>query len=211
MENFLDTNIIFHYSNYTDNSSIIVERSHYFIKEKSGNFILCFAGLRELDEIVQRRRRLHKAILEKIKDPNFSFEESPLISFRDIRNAKKLYEKFKNRYTKDVKKILDKQRTTSEIKIKKFLQYQLDEKVIPIEKINIQLVSKIHDIISNHADCKILASALQLQKERKLFLFVTADKDFNENGYSYLREHFEINHSNEKWKFPELKNLLSNG
>jgi len=53
-DNFLDTNIIFHYSNYTDMSSEVIKKCYFFVKNKSGNFILCWAVLKELDEIVKK-------------------------------------------------------------------------------------------------------------------------------------------------------------
>lgn len=206
---FLDTNIIFHYSNYTNFSSNLTEKCYLFVKNKKGEFILCWAVLEELNKIIIKRNRMHKAVVEKVKNIEYSFENNPLISFRDIPNAKKLYEKFKNLNLKDVKKILESQRRSSELKIEKFLQFQVDGKVIPLNQINNELVNRIHDIIPNHADCKILASALQLQSKRDIFLFVTADgNDFDPNGYKYLEEDFKINYPEEGYKFPELFNLM---
>ncbi len=209
MKNFLDTNIIFHYSNYTNLSSSLIEKCYLFIKNKKTSFILCYAVLFELQTIIRDRNRLHKAVLEKIKDSSYLFEDNPLVSFRNVGNAKKLYEKFKNYNLNEVKKIFENQRTSSEIKISKLLQFNIDEKVIPLIQINNDLVNKIHDYINNYADCKILASALQSQKDKELFLFVTADgKDLDPNRYAFLKEQFEINYSKEKWKFPELLNLM---
>ncbi|HKL24278.1 MAG TPA: hypothetical protein VJ912_03010 [Candidatus Nanoarchaeia archaeon] len=208
MENFLDTNIIFHYSNYTKSSSNIIEKCYLFITNKKGSFILCYAVLSELKSIIRDRSRLFKAVIEKIKNPDYSLENSKLVPPRKTGEARKLYRKFKDQPVEKVRHILDNQRKKSEIRIEKFLQTQVDEKVIPIEQINNDLVKKIHEIISNHADCKIMASALQLQKERPVFLFVTADNDFDPNGYKYLKEHFEINYPKEKCKFPELLNLI---
>ena len=210
-DNFLDTNIIFHYSNYTDASSKIIKKCYLFIINKSGNFILCGAVLKELNEIIIKRARVHKAIIEKIKNKEYSFEKNILISNRDIPFAKQIYEKFKTKSLKDAEEIFNTDRRVSELKIEKFLQVSIDEKVISLNQINEELVNKIYDIISNHADSKILASAIQLQsqKARKLFFFVTADKkDLNPNGYEYLKEHFEINYSKENYKFPELLNLM---
>lgn len=208
-DNFLDTNIIFHYSNYTALSSEVIKKCYLFIKNNSGNFILCWAVLKELDEIIKKRVRLHKAVVEKIKDHSYSFENSTLVSFRDISYAKKLYERFKDTPKSKVENIFNIERNTSELRIQKFLQFNVDKKVIPINQINTDLVNKIHEIIPNHADCKILASAIQFRGTRAIFLFVTADgKDLDPNGYEYLKEHFEINYSKEEWKFPELLNLM---
>ncbi len=209
MESFLDTNIIFHYSNYTKFSSSIIEKCYVFITNKKTSFILCYAGLSELKKIIRDRSRLYKAVIEKVKNPNYSLEDSELISVRKTREAKKLYRKFKDQPVEKVRKILDNQRKKSELRIEKFIQFKIDEKVIPLEKIDNYLVNKIHDYINNHADCKILTSALQLQKERDLFLFVTADNDFAHNEYDFLKEQFDINYAKGNWKFPKLRNLLS--
>jgi len=208
-DSFLDTNIIFHYSNYTNLSSKIIKECYFFIKNKSGNFILCWTILKELNEIIKKRARLHRAIIEKIKDSSYSFEDSSLVSSRDVSYAKKLYVRLKDTPESKVEYIFNIERNTSELRIQKFLQFNVDERVIPINQIDGNLVSKIHEIISNHADCKILASAIQLQDTREIFLFVTADsKDLDPNGYKYLKEHLKINCPNEKYKFPELLNLM---
>ncbi|MBU2576336.1 MAG: hypothetical protein KKF50_01305 [Nanoarchaeota archaeon] len=208
-DNFLDTNIIFHYSNYTDTASKIIEKCYFFVKNKSGRFILCWAVLKELEEITKKRARFHKAIIEKIKDTTYSIEDSPLISFRDIPFAKQIYEKYKNKSKEEIEKLFQIERNSSELKIKKFIQFSIDERGISLNQIDGELINKIHNIIPNHADCKILASALQLQKDRELFLFVTADgKDLDPNGYEFLKGQFEINYSKENWKFPELLNLV---
>ena len=188
-DNFLDTNVIFHYSNYNDSSSNLLRKCYFFIINKLGNFILCEAVLKELNEIIKKRARVHKAVIEKIKNSKYSFEESSLLSKRDVPFVKQIYEKYKNKSEEEVERLLQIDRRYSELKIEKFLQINVDEKVVPLNQIKGDLVNKIHDIIPNHADSKILASAIQLQSQegKKLFLFVTADgKDLNPNGYEYL-------------------------
>ncbi|MCD4666759.1 hypothetical protein K8R47_03040 [archaeon] len=207
-DSFLDTNVIFHYSNYIEKvSKNILKRCYLFIQNKKGEFILCGAVLSELSRIIKKRVNIHKAVIGKIKDSNSLLEE--FLSPRDVPYAKQLYEQFKNEDVKKVSLYFADQRHLSEIKIDKFLKTKVDEKVIPLGQIDNSLVNKINEIISNHADCKILASAIQFQNTRAIFLFVTADgKDLDPNDYKYLQEHFEINYSNEKCKFPELLNLM---
>ncbi len=206
--NFLDTNVIINYSNYNEgNSKDIIKKCYRFIKNKDGNFILCGAVIEELAGYIIKRANIHKAVINKLEDENFSFES--LIPSKDIPFAIKLYELVKAKGLKKASLELAKERDSSEITIQRFIKISADEKVIPVELIENDLVNKIQDIIPNHADCKILASALQLQKNRDPFFFVTADgKDLDPNGYDYLREHFEINYAKENYKFPELKNLL---
>ncbi len=208
MEQFLDSCVIIHYSNYLDeNSKKIIKKCFDFVESKKDKFILCYFALQEIYNFKKRRIKVHKEVIRKLQNPQYDFGKE--LDFRSISFAKQLYAAHKGKDIVKVSEYLKEQRRTSDYKIEQFLIKILDERAIPIQKIDSQLVNKINDIISNHADCKILASALQLQKERELFLFVTADDDFNENGYNYLVEHFEINHSNDGWKFPDLKNLLS--
>jgi hypothetical protein len=208
-DNFLDTNVIFNYSNYHEQSGDIVKKCYFYICNKPGKFLICGAVLEELSEIIKVRARIHSVVIKKIEDPDYSFENNSSITFRDIPFAKKLYEKFKNNNVEEVANNFRLERRLSEIAIQKFLETSIGEKVIPIEQIQTELVNKIHNVVSNHADCKILASALQLQKNREIFLFVTADgKDLSPNHYSFLRDQFDIDYPKENWIFPELFNLM---
>jgi len=208
-DSFLDTNVIFNYSNYDEQSKEIVKKCYLYICNKKEKFVICGAVLEELQEIAIKRARIHKVVIDKIVKQDNSFEENSLISKRDIPFAKQLYEKLKNKDKKKISIELAKERDLSDVAVQRFLSIMIDEKVIPIEQIQTELVNKLHDVLSNHADCKILASALQLQKERDIFLFVTADgRDLNPNNYEFIKEQFKINYSKEKYKFPELLNLM---
>ncbi len=94
--------------------------------------------------------------------------------------------------------------TILEIRIDQFLKFKVDEKVILIDEIRNDLVSILHDLVDNYSDCRILASAIQEQEKRAIFLFVTKDREhFNPNAYDFIKEDPRF----EKYKFPELKNL----
>ena len=168
MENFLDSCVVIHYSNYLGEGSVRLLRKCYeFIDRKEGIFILCYAALEEVLNFRLRRKKIHKEVLEKIKNGDHQFSKS--LDFRSISTAKKLYVEFKDKNLNEVELHFRKQRENSNLKIEQFLLTKLDEKVISLDQIQQDLINKIHDIISNHADCKILASALQLQKSRKTF------------------------------------------
>lgn len=212
-DSFLDTNVIFSYSNYNEQLKEefedIIKKCYLYICGKKGRFIVCCAVLEELQETIKKRARIHKAVVNKIQNREYSFENNLLVSKRDIPFVKKLYEQFKNNEVEKVAIFFRLERRLSEIAIQKFLETNVDEKVIPLEQIQTELVNKIHDVISNHADCKILASALQLQKGREIFLFVTADgKDLAPNHYDFLKDQFKIDYPKEKYIFPELLNLM---
>ncbi|MFH1711214.1 MAG: PIN domain-containing protein [Nanoarchaeota archaeon] len=209
-ESFIDTNVIVHYANYQEDKSIdILKRCYSYVINKQGKFIICYMVIKELYTVMSQLSIIHKEVLMKVKDNNHSMKDNKNLSEKDLAFAEKVYSSYNHTEVKKLNEILSSEREIFEISIERFLKTQVDEKVIPIEQIQTELVNKIHDIIPNHADCKILASALQLQKIREPFLFVTADgKDLAPNHYDFLKEHFRINYSREGYLFPEMLNLM---
>ena len=209
-DSFIDTNVIVHYAHYKEDKSIeIVNRCYSYITNKSGKFIICYAVLNELYNVIKKLSIIHREVLAKVENSNHSFEKNKSLSERDISSMEKLYLTHKQMDLKKLSKIFASEREVFEIKIEQFLKYQLDEKVIPIENIKVELANKIREIIPNYADCKILASAFQLQEEREIFLLVTADGDhLDPNSYDYLKEHIQLSDLKKKPKFPELVNLM---
>lgn len=212
-DKFLDTNLIFSYSNYheqfKDDLPSIVAKCYKFISNKQGRFVVCYAVLEELQEIIIKRARIHKSILDKMQNSSIQFEDNLFLTKRDLPHIKKLYERFKGSKVEVAANYFKLERRLSELVIQKFLETMIDERVVPVEQIENALVNKIHDILTNHADCKIVASALQIQKSRDLFLFVTADgKDMTPNMYDFLKQHFETNYRKEGYLFPEMLNLM---
>jgi predicted nucleic acid-binding protein len=210
-DSFLDTNVIIHFANYQDNTGEeIVAKCYFYIVHKQGKFIVCYAVIKELFNVISKLGLIHKEVLKKIEEEDYSFKTKGALSKKDILFAEKLYFLNREKNKEEIKETFSSQRDIFEIEIEKFLKTNVDEKVIPIEQIDNKLVSKIYGIIPNHADSRILASALQLQeKKEKIFLFVTADaKDLDPNGYKFLKEQFEIDFPKEKYRFPELLNLM---
>ena len=207
---FFDANLVINYADFGKNTkNELMRRCYEYLSNKHGRFILCHAVMRELLNVRQKRAVMHKEILRKIEDSNCVLENSRYLSKRDIPFAKKLYEYYKSKNKEEVSKQLTEDRKIFDIKIEQFIKTKIDEKVIPMEQIKNELISAIHEIINNYADCQILASALQYQKDKEIFLFVTADgKDFSPNSYEYLKEYFDINYSKNNYKFPELLNLM---
>jgi hypothetical protein len=204
-DSFLDTNIIINYVNFDKRfSKEITMRCYNYVINKAGKFILCGAVINELFKVTDKRSRIHKAVLMMIDNENYELKK--LLSSKEIPFAKKLYAQFKETSREKLSQEFAKERKIFEIKIDSFLKFNVDEKVIPINEIDTKLVNAIYNIISNHADCKILASALQLKKERKNdFYLVTADaKDLAPNSYDFLKE----DHKLKEYEFPTLKNLI---
>ena len=209
-DSFLDANVIINYANYqTDKSKEIVNKCHLYISNKQNKFIICYAVIRELFNIITKLTIIHIEVLKKVENISYDLNKSKYLPVRYMPIAEKLYLAHKEVNENKLKELFASERDIFEIEIEKFLKNKVDVKVIPVEEIKVDLVSAIREIIENYADCQILASALQYQKDKDLFLLVTADKkDFSPNSYEYLKEHFNLNYSKENYKFPELLNLM---
>ncbi|KKP30789.1 MAG: hypothetical protein UR15_C0001G0034 [Parcubacteria group bacterium GW2011_GWA2_31_28] len=209
-DSFLDTNVIVNFINYQKGKSDeITTKCYLHIRNKTGKFIICYAVMRELSNIMTKLSIIHKEVLHKVEDESYSLKESKALSKKDVPFAEKLYVAYKNEPIDKIGQIFSSERDLFEIEIERFLKNNIDLRVIPLEQIKSELVNAIRDIIDNYADCQIVASALQHQNEQdEIFLFVTADKkDLSPNGYEYLKEYGTL----KNYKFPELCNLAVSG
>ena len=205
-DSFLDTNVIINYANYQkDKSREIITKCYQYLSNKQGRFIICYAVIRELENIISKLTVIHREVLKKIEKDTYHLGQSMLLSNRDLPIAEKLYLAHKETNEKKLKEIFSSERDIFEIEIERFLKNKIDIKVIGIDEIKVELVNALRDFIDNYADCKVLASALQYQKDKELFLFVTADKkDLNPNSYEYVQDCGIL----KEYKFPELLNLM---
>lgn len=204
MDNFLDTCVIINYSLYNGEKGII-GKCYEFIT-KLGNCILCYYVADELNRFIMKRAVIYKEVLSKIRNPLHNIgelKESSILSKPELAYASKLYEKFKSNSFEIVNKILLEEKTQIELRIDIFKK-KIKEYLIKKEEISQQLVNILHEFIEKYADCLVLASAIQAQENRDIFLFVTADNHFDPNGYNFIKSEPRL----KKYKFPELKNLL---
>lgn len=208
-DSFFDANIIINFAKYQEGArGEIILRCYSCVSNKKGRFIVCYAVVRELYNQISNLAQIHKQILKKIEDEGYPLAEKGNLSKKNLLIAEKLYLLNKEKDKEEVKKNFAEQRNIFELEIERFLKLNIDEKVIPLEEIDSNLTNRVFDIIPNYADSRIIASALQYQKNRPVFLFVTADeKHINSNNYSFLREQFKITPLKEEYEFPELVNL----
>ena len=208
-DSFFDACVILGFGLYTEKINNLINKKCYeFIMAKSSKYIICHAVIRELNNFIEARKIIIYEVIKKIKDFDYEIGTSETsiknLSKNEINKAKQLYEKLKDRKVEQVSEMLISELTTLEIRIDQFLKFKVDEKVILIKDIRSGLASMFHDLVDNYSDCRILASAIQEQEKRAIFLFVTKDKEhFNPNAYEFIKEDPRF----EGYKFPELKNL----
>ena len=206
MDSFFDTNIVINYSSYNSNSKkSILLKCYEYVQKTKGNFYICFRVYREIKDVRKKLAKIQLEVLKKLKDKNYEFDlNSGILNKKDYAKLKQLYLLKANKPYMKVLEEFEETKNLLNLRINIFLEKKLKETVIPEEKIDKKLVSDLHNFINNRTDCEILASAIEFQKNRETFFFVTADEDFAPNDYDYI-----VNDQIFKdKKFPKLKNLL---
>lgn len=192
MENFLDTCIIL--SNFNE-KSIFNEVSKKFIL-KNQNIVLCFyQKQKEIPYLIWRLKLKSKII-----------KTMALFSSKDIQGIKKLTKEDKIQIRKilanyelgivNIKDIfaLQEQTYIMERKINNFLKTKVKRFVIPLDKINENLVSSLFVLNNNKADSRIIASGIEEHQENDLILITTDKNDWKQE---YLKQACK-NHSYKK-------------
>ena len=146
-DNFLDTNIIINYINYSEKSNNLVKNSHDYVLNSKGEIIVCEMVIKELNKIRERKSLIRKVVLELLKNENYDL--SLVLSKKDIPFAKKLYARFRNYEIKKVSEIFIEEESVFAIEIDKFIETKVNKRVIPLSNIDNELVIILHDLITN--------------------------------------------------------------
>lgn len=206
---FFDTCVIINYASFNGKRGI-TEKCYNYIKNKKANFILCEYVSEEIKRRIKKRKIIYREVLNKILNSDYDFEKSVYfkdLSERDKIYVKKLYEIYKKRTQsiEKLKKLFFNEQWKFEVRIDRFFKFRVDFILIPKDEIDKKLVSILYDFISEYADCRVLASALQVQQKRPVFFFVTTDREhFDSNTYDFVKTDPRL----EKYKFPILRNLI---
>lgn len=205
MDFFFDTCVIIKYASYDPNAqNLLNSKCFEYIRNKKGKYILCYYVLDELRNNIKKRALIYRVALKKIFNPNYLMGDFGVLSRQDVAFANKLFESYKSKDIEKVSEIFFEEKNNFQRKIDNFIKILSNEKVIPIEMIDKEIVSVLKSFIEKHSDCLVLASAIQEQQKRETFSFVTCDDHFNPNNYEFINEDPKLG----KCKFPELKNLL---
>ena len=212
MNSFFDTSVIIKYGSFDKNSKDEFSLKCFnYILSKEGKFLLAYYVEDEIKNRIKKRRIIFQEALNKIKNPSYEIEKTK--NYNELRASdkaylKKLYEKLKDKNIIDAKRNLSEEQINFEIRIDQFLKVLVDERIIKINEIKQELVKVLNNFVDDYADCKVLASAIQAQEKRDIFLFISCDDHFNPNTYKFVKDQFEIDYPKDNYKFPTLKNLL---
>jgi len=206
MDSFLDSTIIIKYLEYDYIKEHLRKKCFDYIKSSNGKILISFIIKEELRRAILKRKEIYDYVLKKMNDSSYELDYVKTISLNkeDSIFAKNLYLKLKEKDAIKLKKDFDSEIGFLNVSLSIFLKNKVNE--IAIEKADLDsfLLNVVHEFINDFADCRVLSSAIQMQKNREGFIFVTADKHFSPNDYKFITEEQRL----KDYKFPNLRNFL---
>lgn len=206
MDSFFDSSVVINYLEFFLYKTELRKRCRDYI-DSNKEFLLCAYALKEIQGFINKRDVQFNEVLKKIKDNSYKIgvdNETRILNKEDIIYTEELFENLKMLDVDLLSKRFENEISVMHLNLRVFLKNRIKEFVIMENEIDQALVNLLHEFLKKYADCKILASALQSQQDRDIFLFVTSDKHFNENEYAFIEEEPRL----KEYKFPKLKNLL---
>jgi len=210
MDSFFDSCVIINYLEFFLYKTELRKRCSDYINSNK-DFLLCAYALKEIQWFINKRAAQFYEVLKKIKNSSYKIgtdKEARMFNKEEIVYNEELFEELKMFDVKILSERFENEISVMRLNWRIFLKNRIKEFVVKEEEIDQSLINILHEFLTKYADCKILASALQAQRNRDFFLFVTLDKHFKENEYAFIEEEPRLR----DYKFPKLKNLLhSNG
>jgi len=206
MDSFLDTTVIIKYLEYGYIKESLRKRCFEHITASKNKVFISFIVKNELDRVVLQRKEMYEYILKKIKDPSYELDHKKTIYLnkQDILFIQEFCLKLKDKDTRRLKQDFESEIDFLRVSLDIFLKNKVNEIAIAKSDLDSFALSLINDSLNDFADSRVLTSAIQMQKNKDIFFFVTADKHFSPNEYEFIRTEPRL----KDYKFPKLKNLL---
>lgn len=206
MDSFLDTSVIIKYFEYDYIKEQIRKKCFEYIRSSNTRIFISFIVKDELDRAVLQRKEIYECILKKIKDPSYEFDykKNIYLNKQDALFLQELYLKLKDKDINILKHDFEKEIDFLKASLDLFLKNKVNEIAITKSDLDDFVLSVLHDFLTDFADCRVLTSAIQIQQNKDIFFFVTADKHFDPNEYKFIKDEPKL----KDYKFPELKNFL---
>ncbi len=206
MDSFFDTTVIIKTLEYTYIKEELRKKCSECVK-LSEKRLISFIVKEELERVIIKRKEIYENVIKKINNSSFQidYKKSSFLNKEDQLFAENMYLKVKSKNLTELKKEFDSEINFLNYSLIVFIKEKINEILITKSELDKSIVLIINEFIKDFADCKVLASAIQIQQNKQQFVFASADRHFDPNGYNYLEnEEPRL----EKYLFPKLKNLL---
>lgn len=206
MDSFLDSTVIIKSFEYDYIKEQLRKKCFEYIKSSEGKILISFIIKEELRRAILKREEIYKYVLKKMKDASYEidYKKTIFLNKEDTIFVQNLYLKLKEKNIIKLKKDFDSEINFLNISLSLFLKNKVNEIAIGKSDLDNFILSIVHEFIQDLADCRVLVSSIQMQQNKDIFLFVTADKHFDPNGYEFLKDEPRL----KDYKFPKLKNFL---
>ncbi|MCX6750903.1 MAG: hypothetical protein NTZ83_05575 [Candidatus Pacearchaeota archaeon] len=206
MDSFLDSTVIINYMEYDYIKEQLRKKCSEYIKSLNGKIFISLIVKEELQRAILKRKEIYECVLKKIKYPDYEldYKRTIYLDKQNIIFAQDLYLKLKDKDISRLSKEFDSEIDFLKASLDLFIKNKVNEIAIAKSDLDSSILSIIHDFIDDFADCKVLTSAIQMQQNKEIFFFVTADNHFDPNGYNFIKTEPRL----ENYKFPTLKNFL---
>ena len=201
---FLDSTIILNYADFENEESSWLSKKCFIFVNKNKNFIYSSYVKKEIELSIKIKEKIYREALLKLKNPSYNPEIMRVekgLRKDEIDYANRIYENLKTYSPENASVILQEDLSNLSLKVNLFLKSKI---FLISTELDTFLVNTLREFIIDYADCKVLASAIQIQQNREQFWFVTADKHMAKGEYNFVEGDIRL----EKYKKPILKNLL---
>lgn len=206
MDSFLDSTVIIKYFEYDYIKEQLRKKCFEYIKSSDGKILISFIVKEEVQRAIFKRKEIYECVLKKIKDSGYEldYKETVYLNKQDALFVQELHLKLKDKDIDRLKQDFDYEIDFLKASLDLFLKNKVNEIAITKSELDNFVLSVIHDFLSDYADCRVLTSAIQMQKNKDIFFFVTADEHFHPNEYKFIKDEPKL----KDYRFPILKNLL---
>jgi len=198
--------IIVKYIEYNYIEEQLRKKCFEYIKSSNTKILISFIVKEELRRVILQRKKMYECVLRKIKNPTYEIDytKTNFLNKGDAIFAQNIYSKLKEKNIIKLKKEFDSEIDFLNVSVALFLKNKVNEISIKKSDLDHFILSIVHEFIVDFADCRVLTSAMQMQQNRDIFFFVTADKHIDSGSYDFVENDLRLkNH-----KKPKLKNLL---
>ncbi|MDA3836795.1 MAG: hypothetical protein PF542_04180 [Nanoarchaeota archaeon] len=195
MDFLLDTCVIYDNYDFTSNNH---RKTKLFLKSDNNFIISYFQKEIEIPNLIERKNIFAREIYKKIINPTYKVFGLQKLTISEKSEFKKILIRYAN-YNLTQKDIIELKKRYFEIMrgINKFVTNKTSF-VIPIKKINQNLVDDLFKLNHNKADSEVISSGIQAHQTNKIIL-MTADKS------DWKKEHLNVICNKYKLDEPKLE------
>lgn len=206
MDSFFDTNIIIKYIEYNYNKEVLRKKCFDYIALLKDKIFISFIVKDEALRVIIKRKEIYENVLKKLQNPNYviDYSRSAFLNKSDARFAEVLYLKLKGKNRAKLKEDFNSEIDFLNVALASFIKNKVNKISIKKDELDNKIISILNDFIEDFADCRILASAIQMQQEKEQFLFVTADRHIGPGEYDFIEKEIRL----KEFRKPKLKNFL---